>query len=151
MTGNELRAKRKSSGWTQAELAQKLGVSKGTIINYEKGRTIPESKTKILAAVFDLKEEREYKVEHLLSLLSPDLRSSAKKVHNPARYVLELVLGHIDPELLVSHIDKNRDIFFQMDEFRLLSKNAVGMDEIEMLKIEIKTIKQKLDGLTKEN
>lgn len=39
---------RKNLGLTQEELANKLGVDRRTVINYEKGTLIPESKVKLL-------------------------------------------------------------------------------------------------------
>lgn len=47
---NDLNIKelRKEKGFSQTELAKKIGVSRQTIINYEKGEVIPESKKEIL-------------------------------------------------------------------------------------------------------
>ena len=39
---------RKKKGWSQDTLAKKLGVSRQTIVNYEKGEVIPESKKELL-------------------------------------------------------------------------------------------------------
>lgn len=44
---------RKSVGLTQSELAEKLGVSRQTIVNYEKGEVIPESKKLLLKSIFN--------------------------------------------------------------------------------------------------
>ena len=48
MEASKIRAKRKSLGFTQKDLAIKLGVSGNTIINWERGDKIPESKIQIL-------------------------------------------------------------------------------------------------------
>ena len=48
MNGLEIKEKRIKLGLTQEELANLIGVSKNTVLNYEKGNTIPESKIKIL-------------------------------------------------------------------------------------------------------
>lgn len=48
ITGEEIKKYRLKLGLTQEELAKKIGVSKNTILNYEKGGTIPESKIDIL-------------------------------------------------------------------------------------------------------
>ena len=37
-----LKAARVNSGLTQAEVANHLGINKGTLVNYEKYRTIPD-------------------------------------------------------------------------------------------------------------
>ncbi len=148
MTGKELKEKRKSVGWTQQELAQRLGVSKGTIINYEKGKTIPESKTEILASVFGVESIREYKQHNLLNLLNADLRANAKKMPNAPLYVLQLLLEHIHPSEVIDYIDKHRSEYFDLEEFRLLAKNVVGLNEIEILQGEIRKINNRLDKLT---
>jgi len=44
----QIRERRKELNLTQDELAKKIGVSKRTIINYEKGEVIPETKAEIL-------------------------------------------------------------------------------------------------------
>lgn len=52
-TIRELRAER---GWTQVELAFKLGVTPSTVYNWEKGRFEPRvSQLRDLARVFDVK------------------------------------------------------------------------------------------------
>lgn len=48
MNNLELKNRRKEIGLTQQELADLLGVSKNTIVNYEKGLKIPESKIPLL-------------------------------------------------------------------------------------------------------
>lgn len=51
MNALEIREGRKKLGFTQAELAKKLGVSVKTISNYENGEVIPESKTDLLHSI----------------------------------------------------------------------------------------------------
>ena len=48
MNANTVKHLRKALGLSQTEFAAKLGVSKNTIINYEKGGTIPATKSAIL-------------------------------------------------------------------------------------------------------
>ncbi len=74
MIGEELKANRKLKGWTQLELAQRIGVSKNTVINYEKGKTIPESKNKILENVFYPSTDKNYPLVDKLNILSLDLK-----------------------------------------------------------------------------
>lgn len=58
---NELNIKelRTKNGYSQADLAKKLGVSRQTIVNYEKGEVIPESKKDLLYNILhnDLKND----------------------------------------------------------------------------------------------
>ncbi|MCR5863049.1 helix-turn-helix domain-containing protein [Flavobacterium sp. J372] len=58
MEGTEIRERREKLGLTQKELADMIGSSRETVINYEKGRPIPKSKLDILKRV--LAEDSEY-------------------------------------------------------------------------------------------
>jgi len=48
MSNLDLKTRRKEAGLTQQQLATELGVDRRTIINYEKGESIPESKAKLI-------------------------------------------------------------------------------------------------------
>ena len=48
----EIRTQRKKLGLTQEKLAKLIGVSTNTIINYESGGTVPDSKKDILSVIF---------------------------------------------------------------------------------------------------
>jgi DNA-binding XRE family transcriptional regulator len=58
MEGSQIRERREKLGLTQKELADMIGSSRETVINYEKGRPIPKSKLDILNRV--LAEDSEY-------------------------------------------------------------------------------------------
>lgn len=48
-----LKAARVNKGLTQSDVATKLGINKGTIVNYEKFRTIPDIETaKAMASLY---------------------------------------------------------------------------------------------------
>lgn len=64
MNNLDVKSIREKLNLTQEELAQKIGVSRNTIINYEKGGVIPESKRKLLNSL--LKSESEPKQEAIL-------------------------------------------------------------------------------------
>jgi DNA-binding XRE family transcriptional regulator len=53
MNGLEIKKNRKKLGLTQLELAKLIGVSKNTVLNYEKGSVIPESKIAILDKILN--------------------------------------------------------------------------------------------------
>lgn len=53
MEGSQIREKREKLGLTQKELADMIGSSRETVINYEKGRPIPKSKLDILKRVLE--------------------------------------------------------------------------------------------------
>lgn len=53
-----LKAARVNKGLTQDDAAKKLGITKGTLVNYEKYRTIPDiSMAKRMASLYDLSVE----------------------------------------------------------------------------------------------
>lgn len=53
-----LKAARVNKGLTQDDAAKKLGITKGTLVNYEKYRTIPDiSIAKRMASLYDLSVE----------------------------------------------------------------------------------------------
>lgn len=56
MNNLDVKKIRETLGLTQEELGQKIGVSRNTIINYEKGGVIPESKRTILNNLIDDKQ-----------------------------------------------------------------------------------------------
>jgi DNA-binding XRE family transcriptional regulator len=53
MEGQEIKKMREKLGLTQKELGDLIGASRETIINYEKGKPIPKSKSEILLKVLD--------------------------------------------------------------------------------------------------
>ncbi len=149
MTGKELREKRKTLGFTQPELAQRIGVSKGTIINYEKENTsIPDSKKKLLDIIFGEEAERKYKIQSILELLNPSIGKNAEKMPEPREYVIQLLLDRIHPTEIIDFIQRHKEDYFKLEEFKMLSKNVLGFDEIELLKHEITQIKKTIAKLS---
>ena len=64
MEGLEIRQRREQLGLTQKELADLIGASRETIINYEKGKRIPRSKSEILHKVLVVDGLSNTKVDH---------------------------------------------------------------------------------------
>ena len=54
MDAEDVKRLRELLGLTQEELAQKIGVARNTIINYEKGGVIPDSKSQLISSLFEL-------------------------------------------------------------------------------------------------
>ncbi len=53
-----IKEERNKRGWTQKEMAKKLGVTSLTIINYEKNpKSIPESKLSLIAEVLGINDD----------------------------------------------------------------------------------------------
>jgi len=59
MNGLDIKRRREELGLAQQELANKIGVSRNTIINYEKGGVIPEPKRQMLEAFLFGDEKQE--------------------------------------------------------------------------------------------
>lgn len=55
--GLEIRGLRKKNNLTQEDLAKKLGVSRNTVVSYEKGSPIPDSKRALLEEVLNKNSE----------------------------------------------------------------------------------------------
>lgn len=74
--GENLRKYRKQKGFTQSELAQKVGLGLNTIINYEGGRTYPKDRKvyALLAEALDVNI-------NLLKNENDDFVSEAKEVY----------------------------------------------------------------------
>lgn len=64
MNGLAIKQGREKLGLTQQQFADRIGVSRETIINYEKGRPIPKSKSEILHKVLESSNISEQKVTH---------------------------------------------------------------------------------------
>lgn len=58
VTALEIREIRKRNNITQEELAKKLGVSRNTVVSYERGAVIPESKLVLLRTVLGLDDSK---------------------------------------------------------------------------------------------
>lgn len=53
-----LAAARKNAGFTQKQVCEVLGISKTTLVNYEKGRTIPNAKVSgDLSALYNMSSD----------------------------------------------------------------------------------------------
>jgi len=57
MNGIEIKKRRRSLSLTQTDLAKLLGVTLGTIFNYENGSKIPDSKIILLQKILNSKEQ----------------------------------------------------------------------------------------------
>lgn len=80
----EIRAARRESGMTQAELAEKIGVTAQTVSNYEKGKrklkweTVEQIKKEIQMSQFNVKNGREELREEILLRLEESVRHAAE-------------------------------------------------------------------------
>lgn len=54
MDAKDVKRIRETLGLTQEQLGAKIGASRNTVINYEKGKVIPDSKEQILLTLYEL-------------------------------------------------------------------------------------------------
>jgi DNA-binding XRE family transcriptional regulator len=85
MTGNELLKIREKLGYTQKEFAEIIGVDRRTIINYEQGRKIPNTKIILLNTFLnqgfpDLKGDKEESINWKTNILDLELRNLNREV-----------------------------------------------------------------------
>lgn len=101
MNGIEIKQKRKQLKLTQEELGKLLGVSKRTIINYEKGEIIPETKSELLHNILNGNSVKKIEV----SYLNADT-SSIMYVPLVAQYAYAGYLGGYADEEFVESLPK---------------------------------------------
>lgn len=86
MFADRLKETRKDQGYTQATLAQALGVSNGTVAMWETGKRTPDFS--MLCQISDLLDRRvDYLLGHSDDVSSP--KSSEKDIENLAKLELE--------------------------------------------------------------
>lgn len=91
MNALEIKEGRKKLGFTQAELAKKLGVSVKTISNYENGEVIPESKMDLLHSILSNNTLNEAATEyHNPNVFREKLIELQEKIKAREDYLLDL-------------------------------------------------------------
>jgi transcriptional regulator with XRE-family HTH domain len=91
MNALEIKEGRKKLGFTQAELAKKLGVSVKTISNYENGEVIPESKMDLLHSILSNNTLNETATEyHNPNVFREKLIELQEKIKAREDYLLDL-------------------------------------------------------------
>jgi phage repressor protein C with HTH and peptisase S24 domain len=110
ISGEDIKKFRKEKGLSQVELGKRLGVHKTTIINYEKGDTIPASKQEILVAMIEgrmdqlLEEPRVFYPEDIQFIELPF-------VSIPAR------AGFVEtPDGVIGHLNETRPVLCKEGE-----------------------------------
>lgn len=151
MNALELKNKRKESKLTQDQLAELLGVDRRTIINYEKGETIPPSKVKLIDMVLSKNVQLEnnrigvpfYDVEFTAGFLTVENNSQIKPdsyISHPFFKGCDYVVRASGQSMakLISHGDaiglielKNWKEFFPFGEVYAI----VTIDGLRMIKV----------------
>lgn len=98
MNNVQLRENRLRCGFTQEKLAERLGVSKRTIINYEQGEVIPSTKDKILKAVFDpvVKERATMITDRIFNVINALKANGKIRFYADVYHVLEMDKGNFN-------------------------------------------------------
>jgi DNA-binding XRE family transcriptional regulator len=127
----DLKKKRKELGMTQEQLAERLGVNKRTVINYEKGSTIPDSTMKLLHLIFnnEVKEIPNGNAEEIsvngafeLQYLENSNSNSFANLEN-GQYIMTMPLAdyNVQAGLL--------DIYQDIDQLNELNKHSIIVDK----------------------
>lgn len=97
MFGEKMKKARLKRGYTQEYMAEKLGVNKGTVSHYEKGKTFPNEEklvrvSKVLNVSFDyLLGDEEHFEEREQSLYETDNKDELKMKGEMREEVFEIV------------------------------------------------------------
>ncbi|OEK07630.1 hypothetical protein A8C32_17695 [Flavivirga aquatica] len=96
MNGLECKKHRESRGWSQEKLANKAGVSKRTVINWEQSENLSISKVKLLHSIFNNTENLE---------IESQLVNTAERIEN-LKSIEDVVDFIIDNEKKLEQIQK---------------------------------------------
>jgi transcriptional regulator with XRE-family HTH domain len=122
MNALEIKTNRKKNGLTQEALAKLLGVSKRTIINYEKGEVIPETKNELLHSIFN--KER-------IDILNEPVENYIKASPNEIEEIEEVI--------------REREKISELDPSQANHQKEI----IRLLKIQIQLIKENKNDIDK--
>ena len=146
----EIKLKRKELGLTQDQLAKLVGVSKRTIINYEKGEVIPDTKREIFHNFLkkekgDLKDKLEAnQVTSQLNEPASEYKSEQKEGAEFDNLSFEAKLKEIYGAILASKNDAKENKEFIRREKRLNLENFASLQEqLFEFEEELKKVKSK--------
>lgn len=106
ISGLKIRERRNELGITQEELGRKIGVSRNTINNYEKGNIIPDSKQEILNKIlFGSDDVQEKDTPYLVT-------SSGTKYYKLANNLFKMIVPFIPICAYAGYVDEYRDAEF---------------------------------------
>lgn len=114
----EIQTFRKKNNLTQQDLAKLLGVSKRTIVNYEKGENIPNPKKEMF-----LKIKNEFILNELKNNLVIKEPQEDYSVENSGAIHPEKILKSLKPTFILSYIMENYNSFKDNQAFEILVKH----------------------------
>jgi DNA-binding XRE family transcriptional regulator len=106
---------RKKFGWRQDELAEKIGVSRKTITNYETGGVIPESKKVLLLSLLSntvLETASEFIPRAQMDSFDRKIREVKEKI-NSRNEIIQLLNGKVDE---IKHHQEMIDLYYTQIE-----------------------------------
>lgn len=118
MNAKEIKKRRKELNLTQSELAKMIGVSPFTVLNYEKGKKIPDSKIGILNKVLFGKEES-------IPEKTPEITTLDEFTRKIIKEEVVIILKPIIKKLDKLDIDFRS---FLAEEFNMLYNKAVNIE-----------------------
>jgi DNA-binding XRE family transcriptional regulator len=125
----DLKQLRKASRLTQDALAKKLGVDRRTIINYEKGEFIPESKIKLINLLLSENNSHVEKIELPTGYYYPNVSAAAgmdKEMQNDELKRLPINLPNWDKG--IDFINVYGDSMYP----KFCSGEIIGIKEVEL-------------------
>ncbi|QYS89093.1 helix-turn-helix domain-containing protein [Flavobacterium davisii] len=138
MDGSILKENRKKYGLTQSDLGKLLGVAKRTIINYEKGEIIPDTKSELLHNIFS-----KLKAENSNSISKVNFEENEK--NNFLKEKIEMLSEQVN--ILK---DSNKELKEQLKYYKDLftkSQNSSQIDIITNFNQEKESFLQKIELL----
>jgi DNA-binding XRE family transcriptional regulator len=106
---------RKKFGWRQDELAEKIGVSRKTVTNYETGGVIPESKKVLLLSLLSntvLETASEFIPRAPMDSFDRKIREVKEKI-NSRNEIIQLLNGKVDE---IKHHQEMIDLYYTQIE-----------------------------------
>lgn len=136
LTGDEVRRARQRAGWSQGELARRLGVAMRTVGNWERGDTSPAQKETVLRAALsgymddDLQESRTLRQSSDAELIAEIARRLERAQRPNSMDVGWTNLGP-NSEIKTAGSDEHDDV--EQDDYELAASHGdegIGPDEL---------------------
>jgi DNA-binding XRE family transcriptional regulator len=115
MKAIDIKEIRKKFGWRQDELAEKIGVSRKTVTNYETGGVIPESKKVLLLSLLSntvLETASEFIPRAPMDSFDRKIREVKEKI-NSRNEIIQLLNGKVDE---IKHHQEMIDLYYTQIE-----------------------------------
>jgi len=145
MTGEELRKRRIKLKLNQDEFGALIGISRNTVSNYERNKKIPASRMPALLSALERLENEI--VSENQSKNQEKLQSLVKETESG--HLLEAVLEKFHPLEVIRYIHNHFDQYLEYEEFFMLARNVVNMDEIAQMRKDIEELNEKFRQIEK--